>query len=191
MCERVSQISSFMVNSMPRQLNRKCQHCATLSAEEAQTLHGADGDDCWNPSDFLHRGYDCHRRRSHYRYREDNNRSRRRARKTQKSATKCAADLIEITPLAPPVAIAAVLVLYRQHKNAPVHAVAAEVWSGSNPIAGVKPVHCMGMRGNQVKEYIQEILELLTQEFGVTRFEDIVKEVPVQKCPIQPCPLKS
>lgn len=96
---------------------------------------------------------------------------------------------VEIEPPVPSSALSAVLVLYRQHKNSPVHAVAAEIWSGSHLIASVKPVHCMGMRGNQVSEYLQEILELLTQRFGVTRFEDIIKEVPVQKCPIHPCPL--
>ena len=96
----------------------------------------------------------------------------------------------EIEPPVPSPATAAVLVLYRQHKNSPVHAVAAEIWTGSHLIASVKPVHCMGMRGDRVSEYLQEILQLLTQQFGVVRFEDIIKEVPVQKCPIRPCPLQ-
>lgn len=132
----------------------------------------------------------CHRRRSHYRHRDDNNRSRRRAKKMGIGVNAEPAVELELEPSVPKTAIAAVLVLYRQHKNSSVHAVAAEVWTGSHLIAAIKSVHCMGMRGNQVSEYLQEILELLTQRFGVVRFEDIIKEVLVQKCPIQPCPLQ-
>ncbi|PSB43923.1 hypothetical protein C7B80_22350 [Cyanosarcina cf. burmensis CCALA 770] len=166
---------------MGRHISKICRQCATLSVEEAKELHGEDGDRCWNPQV-------CHRRRSHYRHRDDNNRSRRRAKRIGTGATELPVHT-EIESPAPPNAIAAVLVLYRQHKNSPVHAVAAEIWQGNNLIASVKPVHCMGMRGDRVSEYLQEILALLTQQFGVTRFEDIIKEVPVQKCPIQPCPL--
>lgn len=167
---------------MGRHIQKKCLHCATLPVEVASVLHGPDGDNCWNPKL-------CHRKRSHYRHREDNNSSRRRFRKTGKLSTKQPGDFVEVTPPTPPLANAAVLVLYRQHKNAPVHAVAAEVWSGSVKIAGVKPVHCMGMRGDRVREYIQEMLELLEQQFGVSRFEDVIKEIPVEECPISPCPL--
>ena len=168
---------------MGRHVSKICLRCASLSVEEAIELHGAHGDGCWNPKI-------CHRRRSHYRHRDDNNRSRRRAKRIGVSALKEPPVQVEIEPPVPPTAYAAVLVLYRQHKNAPVHAAAAEVWAGNHLIASVKPVHCMGMRGNQVSEYLQEILELLTQQFGVVRFEDIIKEVSVQKCPIQPCPLQ-
>ena len=167
---------------MGRHISKICRQCATLSVEEAKELHGGNRDRCWNPQI-------CHRRRSHYRHRDDNNRSRRRTKRMGISASTELPGRVEIEPPVPQAAIAAVLVLYRQHENSPVHAVAAEIWQGSNLIASVKPVHCMGMRGDRVSEYLQEILALLTQQFGVTRFEDIIKEVPVQKCPIQPCPL--
>lgn len=167
---------------MGRPVSKICRNCATLSLEEAIELHGENGDGCWNPTL-------CHRRRSHYRHRDDNNSSRRRVKKMGVGAKTQPGVTQQIDPPVPQAAIAAVLVLYRQHKNAPVHAAAAEVWTGSQLVAAVKPVHCMGMRGNQVSEYLQEILDLLTQQFGVTRFEDIIKEVAVQQCPIRPCPL--
>lgn len=90
----------------------------------------------------------------------------------------------------PPLVYAAVLVLYRNHKDAPVHAVGAEVWQGDRQVLNLPPVHCMGMRGNQVTAYIQTVLEQLHQQFGVSRFEDVIKQLPVLECPIQPCPLK-
>ncbi|MDZ4872273.1 MAG: hypothetical protein CLLPBCKN_001661 [Chroococcidiopsis cubana SAG 39.79] len=168
---------------MGRHISKICRQCATLSVEDAKELHGENGDRCWNPRI-------CHRRRSHYRHRDDNNRSRRRTKRIGISVSTELSVPVEIEPPVPQSAIAAVLVLYRQHKNSPVHAVAAEIWQGSHLIASVKPVHCMGMRGDRVSEYLQEILQLLTQQFGVVRFEDIIKEVPVQKCPIRPCPLQ-
>jgi hypothetical protein len=85
---------------------------------------------------------------------------------------------------------AAVLVLYRQTKQSPVHAIAAEVWRGTKKVGGVTPVHCMGMRGNQVTQYIQTMLSGIKDEFGVTRFEDVIKEKKVEDCPIEDCPLK-
>lgn len=167
---------------MGRPLSKICLTCATLAVESAVELHGENGDGCWNPKI-------CHRRRFHYRHRDHNNRTRRRAKRLGVEANQEPGVILEVEPPVPKAAIAAVLVLYRHHKNAPVHAVASEIWSGNHLIAAVKPVHCMGMRGNQVSEYLSEILELLTQQFEVTRFEDIIKEEAVQKCPIRPCPL--
>lgn len=101
-----------------------------------------------------------------------------------------AASPIAVTIPPPELAPAAILVLYRQHSNAPVHAVAAEVWKGDQKLAEVKAVHCLGMKGDRVSAYIKEMLVSLNQQFGVSRFEDVIKEVPVENCPIQNCPLK-
>ncbi|MBD2098866.1 hypothetical protein H6F90_27775 [Trichocoleus sp. FACHB-591] len=89
-----------------------------------------------------------------------------------------------------PIAPAAILVLYRQQTDAPVHAVAAEVWQENQLVAVVPPIHCMGLKGDRVSAYIKEMLASLAQQFGVTRFEDVIKEVPVAQCPIEPCPLR-
>ncbi|HIK16962.1 MAG TPA: hypothetical protein IGS53_16985 [Leptolyngbyaceae cyanobacterium M33_DOE_097] len=169
---------------MPRRVNKKCLHCANLSVEEAVELHGAKGDNCWDPKT-------CHRRRSHYRKRDDINAIRRRLRRGSVGPSLTEqTEAIEIIPPQPPAAISAVLVLYRQHPNAPVHAVAAEVWKGNQKLANVEPIHCMGMRADKVTAYIKELLTSLGQQFPVTRFEDVVKEIPVEQCPIANCPLK-
>ncbi|NJN85855.1 MAG: hypothetical protein HC881_05490 [Leptolyngbyaceae cyanobacterium SL_7_1] len=186
---------------MARKVNKKCQHCATLSAEAAIALHGVDGDNCWNPDDVRQLGYNCHRRRHHYRHREDDNRTRRRLRKLTKqaeggqgNAPHPAMPLTQegaIVAPPPPLMRAAVLVLYRNHKDAPVHAVAAEIWQGDRQLIEMRPVHCMGMRGDQVTTYLHQILANLRENYGVSRFEDVVKEIPVHQCPIEDCPLQA
>jgi hypothetical protein len=176
---------------MARRVNKKCQQCALLSAEEAIALHGEEGDNCWNPGNEKGWGYDCHRRRSHYRHRADNNATRRRQRRTgTQPPTQLIAAPEQVAAPTIPTVFAAVLVLYRQHKDAPVHAIAAEVWQGSQKITTVEVVHCMGMRGDKVTAYLKELLSSLQEQFGVSKFEDIVKEVPVHQCPIPGCPVK-
>ncbi|MGI0484164.1 hypothetical protein ACN4EK_01935 [Pantanalinema rosaneae CENA516] len=91
------------------------------------------------------------------------------------------------TPSRPP---AAILVLYRQSTLAPVHAVAAEIWQGNERIVQIPAVHCLGMRADKVTDYIKQLLQSLQQQFGISRFEDVVKEVPVHQCPIANCPLR-
>ncbi|HIK56395.1 MAG TPA: hypothetical protein IGS37_14695 [Synechococcales cyanobacterium M55_K2018_004] len=242
---------------MARRINRKCQHCATLTVEAAIALHGPTGDNCWNPGNANGWGYDCHRRRSHYRHRDDNNRTRRRLRRAEQA--KQQAVLVSSTSTPPgldssaddlqhstaqtktlslaalraetaapeaepadanaphaippgrtlhtvtlgdseyvaldlppvPLPYAAVLVLYRQHKDAPVHAIGAEIWQGKVKVLNIQPIHCMGMRGNEVTAYIQTMLAELHQHFKVSRFEDVIKELPVHDCPLVPCPLKA
>lgn len=127
---------------------------------------------------------------SQYRRWDDKSRKGRNIRKPSPSISNSLGEVVEVEPPSLPTAPAAILVLYRQSPNAPVHAVAAEVWKGSQKIAEVKPVHCMGMRADKVADYIKQLLTSLNQQFAVTKFEDVVKEVPVQHCPIDPCPLK-
>jgi len=229
---------------MARRINRKCQHCGTLSIAEAIALHGSaddpdtlseaeaiaqygrKGERCWNAAT-------CHRKRSHYRHREDNNRIRRRQRRdNQRQEANTTSEIgygeiscgeiscgeinssdsgnvtanpsgilpvpataadpdsyLELLP-APALRYAAVLVLYRSRKDAPVHAIAAEIWQGSTKVHNIKAVHCAGMRGNEVADYIEKMLEQLHEQFGVSRFEAEPKELPVANCPLTPCPLK-
>jgi hypothetical protein len=57
-------------------------------------------------------------------------------------------------------------------------------------IAQIQAVHCMGMRADKLTGYLKELLLSIHEQFGVARFEDVVKEIPVHDCPIVPCPLK-
>lgn len=127
---------------------------------------------------------------SQYRNLKDGKRKRFRQPKHASSNETSALPVIEVTPPALLSTPAAILILCRQDPNAPVHAVAAEVWQGNHKLAEVKARHCMGMKGNAVTNYIKELLLPLQQQFGITRFEDVIKEIPVANCPIVPCPLK-
>lgn len=51
---------------MVHRANKKCLKCSILDVEEAQRLHGSEGDGCWDD-------LKCHKRRAHYRHRSDCN----------------------------------------------------------------------------------------------------------------------
>jgi hypothetical protein len=127
---------------------------------------------------------------SPYRSLKDDKRQRFVRQQNSKCNETPSTALLEVALPPVPIAPAAILVLYRQQANAPFHAVAAEVWQENQPIAVVPAVHCMGLKGDRVSAYIKEMLASLAQQFGVTRFEDVIKEVPVAQCPIEPCPLR-
>ena len=164
---------------MPSGSKEKCRLCAKLSAEHAQQLHGSLGDGCWVPE------Y-CHKRRTYYRHRDDYNRQRRqRYRVSIEDTTKTELIL-------PPAVPAAVLYLYRQRVDAPIHTVGAELWVGQVKLVAIEPVHCLGLTPSQIKAYLQQVLQVFSQKYGngkqITQFASQVELNP-QTCPIRPCPL--
>ena len=167
---------------MPRKIDPKCLECAQLPVAEAREQHGPDGDGCWHEQR-------CHRRRSHYRNRRDINAERRslyrQAVKIQKA--ELAPDTLQVAiPLKP----VAYLYLYRQKRqDAPLHAIAVSVWQGEQRLLEVTPIHCAGLRNQQIQAYLMEVLRSLRQNYGITKFEPDVRLEP-QECPITPCPLK-
>ncbi len=106
---------------MSRPSQEKCRLCSKLSSQDAQLRHGPKGSSCW---DATH----CHQRRSYYRYRSSYNSNRRQSRRAQE-------DNIEVVPV--PAVPAAVLYLYRQRVDAPIHAVGAELWLGQEKKAAI------------------------------------------------------
>jgi hypothetical protein len=186
---------------MGRRAPQKCIKCAALSIEDAIALHGPNGhgEQCWNPNI-------CHRRRSHYRHRDENNRKRRTSRiaaslttpssdtaaaQSNSSISVSSSALVEVDLLPAPTASSAVLVMYQATADAPLHAIGAEVWQGNEKKAIIKPVHCLGMRSPQIKEYIaQRMLPVLHQHFGIVAFEREYKVLHPNQCPLEPCPLK-
>ena len=156
---------------MARSINSKCLTCSRLSVSEAREIHGPRGDGCWNEKT-------CHRRRSHYRHRGDNNSRRRSLKKGHQT--------IAIAAETPPVAY---LYLYREkRKDALLHAIAVSVWQGSEKILEIEPMHCAGMRNQQVNQYLQAIQLQLDDRFGIRKFESVLRLEPAE-CPIQNCPL--
>ena len=159
---------------MAKSIPLKCQKCAQLSAEQAQALHGVEGDSCWNPKV-------CYSRRSYARHRDRKNQQRNRSR--QESVLKTLE--VEIPEFAN--LCYAVLVVYRAAgRDTPVHAISAQVWQGQQQIAIVEAIHCVGMVPSQVHTYVRKLLDLLDEEYGIRKFASL-ECIDPQKCPIRPC----
>jgi hypothetical protein len=93
--------------------------------------------------------------------------------------------------LDPPVGITASIIFYRERRDAPVHAISAEVWQGGKgKVLSVEPMHCMGLSSGQVVELMTNILRSCSSDLGVelTKFAHRIELHPSQ-CPISPCPL--
>lgn len=161
---------------MSRPEKEKCRLCSKLSVAQAQRRHGPEGDRCW---DELH----CHQRRSYYRHRVRINTNRRQ----QRGASE---DTIEVVSI--PAVPAAVLHLYRQRVDTPIHAVGAELWIGQVKLAAIEPVHCLGLTAGQITAYLQQVLGVFSEKYGngkqLDKFAAQVELNP-QTCPISPCPL--
>jgi len=141
---------------MPRLIDHKCLRCAELSVENAIALHGQEGDGCWDISR-------CHRRRSHYRKRRDRNCKRQVAYKLSRLKNGTAEIKLPASQVA-----SIVLVIYKDEftKDAPIHAIGAELWIGTEEVAHMKPVSCLGMRGDQVTGLMPEILGSFSKGFS-------------------------
>lgn len=169
--------SSSTNNVKRRNLPEKCRKCAMLSAQQAQALHGTDGDDCWNPAV-------CYSRRSYARHRDRINQTRSRKRQE----TQLEQIPVEFPPLNQ--LMFGVLVVYRQAgADTPVHAIAAQIWQGQEKVAIVPPVHCAGLVPSQIHAYVGKMLNLLEERYGIKKFASQTRLDP-DLCPIRPCPLQ-
>lgn len=149
----------------------KCLKCATLSAEQAQSIHGVDGDGCWNPSV-------CYSRRSHARHRDRRNQARNQKREQQ-------LEQIVVETEATTAQFFAVLVVYRASgADTPVHAIGAEIWQGQQKHGEVKTIRCGGMTPSQVHAYVSQMLSVLEENYGIRKFAAQERLDP-QLCPVQ------
>jgi len=162
---------------MPSHTKEKCRLCSKLSAEQAQQIHGPQGNGCWV-------SVRCHKRRTYYRHRDRYNKTRR----LQYKASVGGSSQTEV--ILPPAAPAAVLHLYRERVDAPLHAIGAELWMGQQKKAAIEPVHCLGLTSRQVATYLQEVLQVFSHKYDVAiaKFSAQV-ELDPSRCPILPCPL--
>lgn len=168
---------------MPRRLNPKCLDCVRLSVAEARQRHGDEGDGCWDESL-------CHRRRSHYRKRRDINAARRNAYRQEVEQKRAAAapEVVSVPITLKPVAY---LYLYRpKRQDAPLHAIAVSVWQGDQRLLEIAPIHCAGLRNQQIQQYLMDVLKTLQPRFGITKFEPEIRLEPAE-CPIENCPLNA
>lgn len=87
----------------------------------------------------------------------------------------------------PPVAL---LYLYKEKpKDAHLHALAISVWQGSEKLAEIEAVHCMGMTNTGINVYLKKVLRKLNKKYGITEFEPPIRLEP-SECAIAECPLK-
>ncbi|RCJ37282.1 hypothetical protein A6770_40375 [Nostoc minutum NIES-26] len=150
---------------MPKPLDPKCQLCSKLPTAKAKVLHGAEGDGCWNP-------HICHNRRSFYRRRKSANTG------------------IETIIVEPPGTYFAVLYLYKELGDKPLHALAAELWLGQQPVCRLEPIHCFGLTAGKIRSYTDQVLQAFASQYSVSlyQYKDMFEINPAH-CPVRPCPL--
>ncbi|MCM1982406.1 hypothetical protein [Lyngbya confervoides] len=171
---------------MARPTSEKCRRCAQQSVEVAQAK------DCWE-------GQKCHVRRSNYKTRDLRNRQRRKQyRMTQEGSPVEAEGLTatggsmttQVIAVPVPESVAAIVHLWRQNKTAPLHAIGAELLRNGEKAIVVEPVHTLGWTAMQVKQYMRDVLQSLSEHVGqeIDKFEAQVEHGP-DTCRIEDCPL--
>jgi hypothetical protein len=151
---------------MPKPLDPKCQLCAKLPSAKAKVLHGPEGDGCWNPKV-------CHNRRSFYR-----------------NKGKDDSLGIEAIAVQPPETYFAVLYLYKDSGDKPLHALGAELWLGQRPVCRLEPIHCFGLTAGKIRAYTDKVLQAFATQYNLTlyQYKEMFEIAPVH-CPVWPCPL--
>ncbi|BAY20045.1 hypothetical protein NIES21_59150 (plasmid) [Anabaenopsis circularis NIES-21] len=151
---------------MPKPLDPKCQLCAKMPSSKAKVLHGPEGDKCWNPKV-------CHNRRSFYRRRSDDK----------------SGQIDKITVEAPAIYYA-VLYLYKEAGDKPLHALSAELWLGQKPVCRLEPIHCFGLTAGKIHTYTEQVLQAFAKQYGISlhQYKDMFEISPIH-CPVRPCPL--
>ncbi len=163
---------------MPTKTSDKCRQCSKLSVETAIARHGEQGDGCWV-------GELGHKRRIYYKKRDLYNRNRRLKYREEKEATA------QLDAIALSTVPAVVVYFYRQRKDEPLHALSVELWVGKQKKAVREPVHTLGWRETQVREYITNAIAVFNQQYEVS-ISGIAATVELNPalCPLNPCPLK-
>ena len=166
-------------------------------------LHGPEGDgsNCWNPKR-------CDDRRYSYRAAPIRNEVRKQRRRQQvvteavggsstvqavgesqssrSRSNRAQAVAVPMLEVATPHAY---LYYFRRSKNAPVHALMAQLWIGDQ-LRARACFHVTGGGSVQIKAQLLHVLESFSDIAGVKvpYFRDEVELMPDQ-CPLRPCPL--
>ncbi len=163
---------------MPIKVNDKCRQCSKLTVESAIARHGTEGDGCWV-------GELCHKRRTYYKKGGLYNRNRRLKYRGEKESAK------QLESIAIPTVPAVVIYFYRGRKDEPLHAMSVELWIGQQKKAAREPVHTLGWKEAQVREYIKSAIASFSQQYEIT-ISGVAATVELKPslCPLEPCPLK-
>jgi hypothetical protein len=175
---------------MPKALPEKCRLCAKLPAIDAKKLHGTEGDNCWDARV-------CPNRRSYARHRDRRNQQRNQQRWIQQGriAVKLTDEPLTDTVITqlrdqtgltqiqfettlPDVGYSAVLQVYRRAVDAPLVAIAGEVWRGREKVAEIAPIACATLTPRQVEIYVERLLKKLTEIYGIRKFAALEEHAP-------------
>jgi hypothetical protein len=115
---------------MPKKVAHNCFQCSKLSHDEAQAKPCWDADRCPN--------------RRHYQRNKERISQQRRSIRTQAQRSDYTGEST-ITAIASsttiaidhPIGTAASIIFYRERQDAPVHAIAAEIWQGNRKVLNV------------------------------------------------------
>jgi hypothetical protein len=163
---------------MPIKVSDKCRQCSKLSVESAIARHGELGDGCWI-------GELCHKRRTYYKKRDLYNRNRRLKYQGEKESSQ------QLESITIPTVPAVIIYFYRGRKDEPLHALSVELWIGQQKKAAREPVHTLGWKEANVREYIKSAIASFSQQYdiSITGVAATVELNP-RLCPLNPCPLK-
>ncbi|WP_009630410.1 hypothetical protein [Synechocystis sp. PCC 7509] len=163
---------------MPTKIQDKCRQCSKLSVESAIARHGTEGDGCWV-------GELCHKRRTYYKKRDLYNRNRRLKYQGDKESVK------QLESITIPSVPAVIVYFYRGRKDEPLHALSVELWVGQQRRATREPVHTLGWKEANVREYILSAIASFSQQYEVS-ISGVTATVELKPslCPLEPCPLK-
>jgi hypothetical protein len=159
---------------MPKKVGHNCFQCSKLSTADAQAKP------CWD-------AVRCPNRRHYQR-----NKARISQQRSQSRPVESSGSVVRTIAIEPPSGTAVSIIFYRERQDAPVHAIAAEAWQGTQKVLKVEPMHCMGLTPIQVVGVMTEILKACSSELGVeiTKFVNKVELHP-SECKIVNCPLNS
>lgn len=149
---------------MPRAINPLCLSCAELTSAQAHLRS------CWDD-------VRCHKRRSFYRG------------KLSQAAAPIDSP-VPIIKISLPSVCYAVLVQWKQGSR--LHAVAGELYRGSELLAKSSPIHCGALTERMLKQYLESMLKAFSVQCGsnVALFRDSVElELSRHPCPIEGCNL--
>lgn len=67
-----------------------------------------------------------------------------------------------------PTVPAVIIYFYRQRKEEPLHALAVKLWVGQQKKATREPVHTLGWKEANVREYIKSAIASFSQQYEVS-----------------------
>jgi hypothetical protein len=146
---------------MPKKVAHNCFQYSKLSHDEAQIKSCWDTDRCPN--------------RRHYQRNKERISQQRRSLKTQaqlsdytETSTTISSASSTTIAIDHPIGTAVSIIFYRERQDAPVHAIAAEIWQGNRKVLSVKPMHCLGLSPAQVVGMMADILKACSIALGAS-----------------------